>query len=180
MRLYETTFLINPQTDDATIDRHVRDVADLIASGGGKVVYENRLGTRRLAYDIKGLSQAFYATLIFESETTVLPALERHFRLEEAYLRDLTIVFEGNLERLLEDTSEVTERPAAPPKPEPKKEEETSSGAPIGRRETEAEPTTTEGEANKAKAEEATDDETPAESAPADEPKAAIWSARKP
>ena len=136
MRIYETTFLLNPQVDDATLERQVRDIADLIGEGGGKVLHERRLGTRRLAYEIQGLSQAYYHNFVFESEPEVLPPIERHYRLNEAYLRHLTVIFDGDLENVEAETI-----PAAPAKPAivpvpvtPKSD----SDGPIGRRETEA------------------------------------------
>ena len=96
MRYYETTFIVNPQADDATIDRQVKVVAELIATNGGKIVYEDRIGTRRLAFPIRGLNQGYYASFVFEGATSILPALDRLFKLEEAYMRNLTILFEGD------------------------------------------------------------------------------------
>jgi small subunit ribosomal protein S6 len=95
MRVYETTFIINPQTDDATIDNQVKAVSNLITGNGGKILYENRMGTRRLAYTVNGLSQGYYANLIFESEPEVLPIIDRHYKLDEAYVRYLTVLYEG-------------------------------------------------------------------------------------
>jgi small subunit ribosomal protein S6 len=131
MRLYETTFIINPQTDDAAIERQVKDVTDLIANRGGEIVHENRMGTRRLAYAIGGLTQGYYATLIFKAPTELLTSLERHFRLGEAYLRNLTIIFEGDLERLKEP-KEVEERF----RPAPRTPRAGRPDRPFGRRET--------------------------------------------
>ncbi len=102
MRLYETTFIINPQSDDASIDRQVKAVSELIAANGGKIVYEDRIGTRRLAYEIRGLTQGYYANFIFEAPASVLPVLDRHYRLEEPYVRYLTTAFEGNVEAIKE------------------------------------------------------------------------------
>jgi small subunit ribosomal protein S6 len=95
LRRYETTFIVNPQADDAAIDRQVNSVVDLIKNNGGQILYENRMGTRRMAYPIAGLVQGYYASLIFESETGILPQLERHYQLEEPYIRYLTIRYEG-------------------------------------------------------------------------------------
>ncbi len=131
MRLYETTFIINPQTDDASIDRQVKDVTDLIANRGGEVVHENRMGTRHMAYAIDGLTQGYYATLVFKAPAELLTSLERHFRLGEAYLRNLTIVFEGDLERLKEPR-EVEERA----RPAPRTPRAGRPDRPFGRRET--------------------------------------------
>lgn len=97
MRVYETTFIINPQTDDATIDRQVKDIADIITGTEGKIIHEDHMGTRRMAYPIKRLAQGYYASFIFEAPSEVLPKMERHFKLNEAYLRHLTVIYEGEI-----------------------------------------------------------------------------------
>lgn len=96
MRRYETTFVVNPQADDATIDRQVTAVLDIIKNDGGQILRENRMGTRRLAYPVANLTQGYYTSIIFESEPIVLPKLDRHYKLEEPYVRFLTVLFEGD------------------------------------------------------------------------------------
>jgi small subunit ribosomal protein S6 len=96
LRRYETTFVVNPQADDATIDRQVTAILDIIKSDGGQILRENRMGTRRLAYEVAGLTQGYYTSIIFESEPIVLPRLDRHYKLEEPYVRFLTVRFEGD------------------------------------------------------------------------------------
>jgi small subunit ribosomal protein S6 len=124
MRVYETTFIVNPQTDDATIDQQVSAVTDLITRHGGTILAEDRMGTRRLAYPIKKLTQGYYHTLVFEAPQATLPELDRYFRLNEAYLRYLTILFEGNSEELRRKHTE--EEPRRETAPEAKKTEETA------------------------------------------------------
>jgi ribosomal protein S6 len=142
MRLYETTFLINPQTDDVALDRQVKDVIDIITTNGGKLIHEDRMGTRRLAYPIQGLNQAYYTSLLFESEVGALPPLDRHYRLGEAYLRSLTILFEGDVERVT--NPEPDTRPGAyvprHPAPPVSKPAAAPSDGPVGRREPAAAP----------------------------------------
>lgn len=119
MRSYETTFIVNPQSDDAAIDRQVQSVVDLIKKNNGEIIHQNRMGTRRMAFEIEGLTQGYYTSLIFKSGTDVLPLLERHYKLEEPFIRYLTIKYEGNIEKMLahESTPESTEAaPAAEPK----------------------------------------------------------------
>jgi len=99
LRRYETTFIVNPQVDDAAIDRQVNAVIDLIKNNGGQILRETRWGTRRMAYPIAGLTQGFYASIVFDGENQVLPVLERHYQLEEPYIRYLTVRFEGSLEQ---------------------------------------------------------------------------------
>jgi small subunit ribosomal protein S6 len=121
LRRYETTFIVNPQADDAAIDRQVSAVADLIKNDGGQVLHENRIGTRRLAYPIAGLVQGFYSSLIFDAETTVLPKLERHYKLEEPYVRYLTIVYEGSVP-MSEEAAKAESKPVEEAKAKPAEE----------------------------------------------------------
>ena len=94
MRNYETTFIINPQSDDATIEKHVGDIKDIITTSKGTIINENHMGTRRLAYEINKLTQGYYASFIYEAPSDVLPLLDRHFKVNEAFIRDLTIRIE--------------------------------------------------------------------------------------
>ena len=97
MRRYETTFIINPQADDATIDRQVTAIVDLIKADGGEIQRENRIGTRRLQFPVAGLTQGYYTSLIFDSEAGVLPKLDKYYKLEEPYVRYMTIRYDGPL-----------------------------------------------------------------------------------
>ena len=136
MRLYETTFLVNPQTDDVTIDRQVNDVIDIIKSNGGKLIHEDRMGTRRMAYPILGLNQAYYTSLLFESEVKALAPLDRHYRLGEAYLRSLTTLFDGDVDAVT-GANQESEAPAVAPRPAaaPVPDKPAATSGPVGRRE---------------------------------------------
>ena len=101
MRAYETTFIINPQTDDTTIEKHVNDVLQIINQVNGKVLHQDNQGTRRLAYDIGGLSQGYYASFIYEAPQEILPALDKHFKQNEMYIRNLTIRLDDHVEEVL-------------------------------------------------------------------------------
>lgn len=104
MRIYETTFIINPQTDDTTIDKNVKDIVNIITSTDGKIIHEGNMGTRRLAYEINGLTQGFYASLLYEAPPEVLPKLDHHFKVNEAYIRDLTIRVEVDPQEIIKQT----------------------------------------------------------------------------
>jgi small subunit ribosomal protein S6 len=88
--LYDCTFILNPQLEEAALDGYIKSAGDLIDRNGGKVVNENRIGIRRLAYEIKKLSQGYYVSLVFEGGGRTVGELERQLRLEEGCLRFLT------------------------------------------------------------------------------------------
>jgi small subunit ribosomal protein S6 len=122
MRLYESTFILSPQADEAAFDRQIKAVSDVIHRYEGKIIRESRWGIRRLAYPIKRFTQGYYTRLVFEGNEKVLSELERFYKIEEPYIRYLTVVFEGDLEEeqarsLEEHRPEATERPALTPAP---------------------------------------------------------------
>lgn len=100
MRIYETTFIVNPQTDDSVIDGQVKEVSGLITSNSGKILHEDRMGTRKLAYPIRGLHHGYYTTITFEGTNDLLKALDRFYHLQDSYLRHLTVLYEGEVEKI--------------------------------------------------------------------------------
>jgi hypothetical protein len=51
-----------------------------------------------MMFPIGGLVQGYYASIIFEGPTTLLPELDRMYKIEDTYLRNLTILYEGDPE----------------------------------------------------------------------------------
>ena len=117
MRIYESTFILSPQADDAAFDQQIKAITDLIASNDGKTIQEDRWGIRRLAYPIRKFTQGYYTRLIFKANNKVLTELERFYKLEEPYIRYLTVLFEDDQkERILSDpVKSSNETPAHDP-----------------------------------------------------------------
>jgi small subunit ribosomal protein S6 len=96
MSRYDTTFIVNPQVGDDIVNASVNAITEIITSNKGEVLRERRIGSRRLAYPIARHSHGYYVTLIHDCDASVLPKLDRHFKLGDAYLRDLTIRYDGD------------------------------------------------------------------------------------
>ena len=96
MRRYDTTFIINSQIGDDGINASVKEIANLITSDSGSVLREQRIGNRKLAYEITRQTHGYYVCLIYECETGTLIKLDRHFDLGANYLRHLTVRFDGD------------------------------------------------------------------------------------
>lgn len=90
MPVYDSTFIFNPQLEEAGLDARVKELVELVTRHGGKVINENRIGMRRLAYEIQKLTQGYYVSLVFEGSSAVVTELERDLRLDENCLRFLT------------------------------------------------------------------------------------------
>jgi small subunit ribosomal protein S6 len=100
---YETTFIVDAHLPDEQIDKILEKMTKLI-DGGGKVVFVDRWGKRRLAYEIKKKQYGYYVYVRFEAEGTFIKELEREFKLDDAILRYLIvlvprIVLTGETER---------------------------------------------------------------------------------
>ena len=85
---YETTFIINAHLPDEQIDKILEKMTKLI-DGGGKVLFVDRWGKRRLAYEISKKQYGYYVYVRFEAEGTFIKELEREFRLDDSILRYL-------------------------------------------------------------------------------------------
>ena len=131
MRIYETTFILSPQADDAAFDRQIKSVSELITRYQGNVLHEDRWGIRRLAYPIRKFTQGYYTRMVFEGNNQLLSEMDRFFRIEEPYIRHLTVVFEGSLDEPAAPRRGVerhkVEKPVeSKPEPAPVKEPEVS------------------------------------------------------
>jgi ribosomal protein S6 len=56
MTVYDSTFILNPQLEEGGLDASIKDAVDLITAHGGKIVKENRIGMRRMAYEIQKIT----------------------------------------------------------------------------------------------------------------------------
>lgn len=97
MRFYETTIVLNPQSDDAALGHEIDKITQTITSDEGKVVLAQRWGVKRLAYPIQKFSQAHYVHFVYQAPPSVPGKLEAGFHINEAILRHLTVLVEGPL-----------------------------------------------------------------------------------
>ena len=95
-RLYETIFIINPDSDDATIEQTIGAVRSLIESNGYEVKRVDPWGKRRLAYEVKRHRDGYYVLMVFEAETQFVEQLQRHYRITEPIIKYIVVIFEGD------------------------------------------------------------------------------------
>jgi small subunit ribosomal protein S6 len=132
---YETTFIVDAHLPDEQIDKILEKMTKLI-DGGGKVVFVDRWGKRRLAYEIKKKQYGYYVYVRFEAEGTFIKELEREFKLDDAILRYLIvlvprIVLTGEIERKAKlDQLEKEEDPQSADETEEDSHEESEIGSP--------------------------------------------------
>jgi small subunit ribosomal protein S6 len=93
---YEVTYIMRPSLEEAEIDVKVDQVAKVLKDNGGQLVGEiEKMGKRRLAYEIDDVREGYYVVMKFKSEPATAKELERQLRLNEDVMRALLINVNG-------------------------------------------------------------------------------------
>ena len=64
MRNYEIMFIVNPNAAEEEIDKINAQIEGIITSGGGKIDKIEKMGKRRLAYDVDKHREGFYVLFV--------------------------------------------------------------------------------------------------------------------
>lgn len=97
MRFYETTIVLNPQFDEAAVEREIEKITSTVSRASGQIVATQKWGTKRLAYAIQKHAQGQYVHFVYQAPPAVPGELETAFRINESILRHLTVLVEGPL-----------------------------------------------------------------------------------
>ena len=91
MRNYEVTFIVDPTLSNDEIKSTAKKYVDQI-SGAGKIVHNNEIGLRQLAYPIRNRNTGIYSCVEFEVPNgAIIDELELAMRRDERILRFLSV-----------------------------------------------------------------------------------------
>jgi len=94
MRRYETICIIDPDlSKDERVPIYER-LNDLVPQQGGFIVTQDEWGNRKLAYEIKKKTRAYYVRLDYCGTGAVVNEMERFFRIDDRILKYMTIQIE--------------------------------------------------------------------------------------
>jgi small subunit ribosomal protein S6 len=88
---YESTFIVNPNLDDAQIENTVKLVEEAIVKNGAQIVSVDRIGRKRLTYPIQKKHTGYYACIEYEAEGKSIEKIERYLTLDENIMRYLSL-----------------------------------------------------------------------------------------
>jgi small subunit ribosomal protein S6 len=91
MQLYETIFIIHPELNEEDAEEHIKRVENLLTRLGGEILKTERWGKKRLAYEVDKHRYGYYVLLRLRGNSSILPELERHYRLTEGIIKSLVI-----------------------------------------------------------------------------------------
>ena len=90
MNKYESVVIINPNVDEAGL-KALEDKFTGLINENGKVESIDKMGKRKLAYDVKKFSEGFYAVFYFEANSDLIAELERNYRITDEIIKFMTV-----------------------------------------------------------------------------------------
>lgn len=87
MNTYEAFVILKPILDVDNSDNVLKVIEDAIESLGGKVVKKDKLGRKRLAYEINKFKDGFITTYLFKLPPAGVVSLKRTCQINEDILR---------------------------------------------------------------------------------------------
>ena len=87
LRTYELLSIIKPNIDSEEFDKIVAKIEENIATLGGKVVSTDKMGRKKLSYDIKDFRDGYFVVHNFELAPNQVEKFNRQLRLNENILR---------------------------------------------------------------------------------------------
>lgn len=94
MNKYETVFLISNTIKEDQREKIVTQITELISKNGTVTKTEN-MGEKRLAYEVRKHTHAFYYVVYFEANAEFILELERNYRIIDEILKFIVVKCEN-------------------------------------------------------------------------------------
>ena len=99
MRRYEVMFIVHPSSSDEGIGQITGQMEEVVRSYAGEVHGIDRLGKKKLAYEIQDLQEGIYILLTIGAAGECVKELERRLKVNDRVLRYLTVRVDEDLKR---------------------------------------------------------------------------------
>lgn len=117
-RTYEVMFIVRPDLTEEDLDKLISTLQTHATNAGAKVEKAEKMGKRRLAYDVKKFNEGQYVLFTLASEGKAVHELERRMRVTEPVIKFITVRMDEEQQRL-EKIRKIRASHAKRPAPEP-------------------------------------------------------------
>ena len=100
MSNYEIMFIVNPNATEEEIDKINTQVENIITSGGGRIDKIEKMGKRRLAYEVDKQREGYYVLFAIVANGDIIKECERRLRVMDAVIKYLTVRTDEEVRRL--------------------------------------------------------------------------------
>jgi small subunit ribosomal protein S6 len=91
MRHYETTYILRPNLGEEQFTEIIDRTNAIVTNDGGAIICLDRLGVKRMAYEISKEVQGYYVYMNYAAPGKTVDEIERIFRIDDRALRYLTV-----------------------------------------------------------------------------------------
>lgn len=99
-RKYEVMFILSPDVVGEDADKLTAGFEATITKGGGKLVGNEKLGTRKLAYTVRKRNEGNYNLFTIEADGALIAELERRLRVTEQVIKFITVRMDEEEKRI--------------------------------------------------------------------------------
>ena len=89
MKTYELLAIFRPNLDAEEIDKAVERIDASVVEFGGKVVSADKIGRKKLAYEIQNFRDGFFTTIVLSIPADKVAEFRRQLRLNDNVLRTM-------------------------------------------------------------------------------------------
>lgn len=87
MKNYELLTIFKPNLDAEEVEKNLTKLEETIVSYGGKVLEADRIGRKKLAYDIQKFRDGFFVTQVITLPGDKVTEFKRQLKLNDSILR---------------------------------------------------------------------------------------------
>lgn len=92
MRKYECMYIIAPDVAEDAREALIAKFSDYVTKNGGSVESVEKIGLKKLAYEIKFKKEGFYVLMNYTAEINVPKDMEKLMNITTGILRSMSIV----------------------------------------------------------------------------------------
>ncbi len=89
MKKYELLATIKPNLDNDEADKVIAKIEETVSALGGSISDTDKMGRKKLAYDVKGFRDGFMAVLKINLEPEKVSEFKRQLKLNENIIRTM-------------------------------------------------------------------------------------------
>lgn len=91
MKKYELLATIKPNLDNDEADKVVAKIEETVSTLGGSVINADKMGRKKLAYDVKGYRDGFMVTFKLNLGADKVVEFKRQLKLNENVIRTMFV-----------------------------------------------------------------------------------------
>jgi len=99
-RSYEVMFIVRPDLLEEDVDKLISTLQNHATTAGATVQNVEKMGKRRLAYDVKKFSDGQYVLFVLQADGKAVHELERRLRVSEPVIKFITVRTDEEKQRL--------------------------------------------------------------------------------